>query len=71
MLEDAESALKNITILLNVVEGIDCVEDQLRKQNSCTPSSSSSEQKSTRKTSPIPLVLRVSYYFAAVSIPII
>ena len=51
MLGDAQSALKNITSLLNVVKGIDRVEDQLRKQNSCTASSSSSVQESTRKTS--------------------
>lgn len=65
MLDDTDSvrsALKNITTLLNnVVQRIDRVEDQLRQQNSCTPSSSSSEQKSTRKKSPIPLLLRVSF----------
>ena len=64
MLDDANSvrsALKNITSLLNVVQRMDRVEDQLCQQNSCTPSSSSSEQKSTWKKSPIPLVLRVIY----------
>lgn len=56
MLDDADSVLKNIISLLNkVVQRMDRVEDQLRQQNSCTPSSSS-EQKSARKKSPIPLV---------------
>ena len=58
--DSVKSVLQNITSLLNtVVERMDRVESQLRQQNCHTPSSSSSE-KSTRKKSPIPLTLRVS-----------
>ena len=52
--DSVQYALKNITTLFNnVVEHMDSVEDQLHQQNHRTPSSSSSEQKSTRKKSSI------------------